>query len=573
MIQLSQREIDRLYTDPVMAAEVLMGAKLDTFQKCRLRYLWWVPEVTDNSGVGTGKSEVVFIYIALRCLLIPDHHAAIYFPTFQIGKDVFWPKWQRAEERSEIFRAQFERGTRKQDEDKANLKSPGTWMRTFKNGSKVFMSAPNFKGDSQNQASRDYNTVVIDDYIRCADQGDGIDAQLVDRARRPSWNKNHPIWCNHIKFLSHAESPTHKEFKRYRAFQKAIRKEGSPRHALITFNYEDWSPEMAKRYREDNVIASQKRKLSKDRFMRQYKGVWMLDGEEFYPELMLAMARKNELVPQLRRRNADEMHFLGQDTAQPTVSRKSDWSAWVDLRAIELPNSRGATAEVDGRFFHLSVPYAYQARRKAAPELAAFTHRLHRRFLFNGICLDPGGGGLFVLPELRKTRHLIGNVETECLGLTTMDDPLRTARIPIVSIFARNGDIGDTTDAWFMRGDEGQVEYFHNQLQECVQQRGIVFPREAAERDPRGLEAWPREARKALDFIDMMVDQLSKIRQLRRPDGGKLVNNRNYGKFEASESKKDLAMALRYAYAKFLAWLRDPMTLHAGGDGVAFASS
>lgn len=73
-----------------------------------------------------------------------------------------------------------------------NQRNPGAWIRSYKNGSKLFMPAPDFKGDSKNQASRDFNTVVIDDYLRAEDQGDGIDKQLVDRARAPSLNSTSP---------------------------------------------------------------------------------------------------------------------------------------------------------------------------------------------------------------------------------------------------------------------------------------------------------------------------------------------------------------------------------------------
>ena len=210
MIEIEQKWIERFYFDPVMAAHVIMGARLDTFQKARLRFLWFTPETIDSSGVGTGKTIVDFVYLNLRCILIPNHLAAIYFPNFQVGKDAFWNKYFPAfEEQSPIFRAQFSQAN-KREEEKANQRNPGAWIRSYKNGSKLFMPAPDFKGDSKNQASRDFNTVVIDDYLRAEDQGDGIDKQLVDRARAPSFNKNHPIWCNHIKFLGHAESPTHK---------------------------------------------------------------------------------------------------------------------------------------------------------------------------------------------------------------------------------------------------------------------------------------------------------------------------------------------------------------------------
>lgn len=559
MLQLSQRELEQLYFDPVMAAYVLLGAKLDPFQQARLRFMWWVPECIDSSGVGTGKTQVTFVYLALRCILIPDHWAAIYFPNFQIGKDTFWTKFGEFEESSPVFRSQFQSGTKKQDEDKANQRNPGAWIRTYKNGSKLFMPAPDFKGDSKNQASRDFNTVVIDDYLRAADQGDGIDKQLVDRARRWSYNKNHPIWCNHIKFLGHAESPSHKEYKRYLAYQRAFRKEGSDRHACYTFCYQDWSKEMAQKYREDNIISSQKRKLSRDQFRRQYLGIWTLDGENFYPEEAMKLCRKPKVVPRTRRIAETENFFLGQDTAQPTVARKSDYSAWACIRAIELADGRFANFDHNGRYFYLTAAYAYQARRKDAPELAAITHRQHQRFNYSGICLDPGGGGLFVLPELRKKRQRIGNVEMDVIGLTTPDDTLQTVRNPIVRVFKRGGPFDDLVDDFYMRGDEGFLEYWHMQMQELIHSRGLFWP-PLARNIPKSIyESWTQEQRIAQTCLDIAQAQLANIRQLKRPDGAKLTNRRGYALFEVQKGKKDLAYAFIYAYARFRLWLHESM--------------
>ena len=288
VIEIEQKWMEQFFFDPVMAAYVLMGAKLDVFQQARLRFYWFCPEVIDSSGVGTGKTEVQFVYLMLRCMLMPGHLAAIYFPNFQTGKDTFWVKFADYEERSPVFAAQFRKG-QKADEEKANQRNPGAWIRTFKNGSKLFMPAPDFKGDSKNQASRDFNTVVIDEYLRAADQGEGIDKQIVDRARRKSFNKLHPVWCNHVKFLGHAESPQHKEYQRLKAFKGAIR-DGSSRHALITFSYRDWSEELARMYREDNLIASQKRKMTRDAFRRQYLGIWTIDGTNYSTRIPLRCA-------------------------------------------------------------------------------------------------------------------------------------------------------------------------------------------------------------------------------------------------------------------------------------------
>jgi hypothetical protein len=50
-IGLKQSVIDAYVLDPVLAAHAIFGADLDVFQRCRLRYMWWVPELDDDSGI------------------------------------------------------------------------------------------------------------------------------------------------------------------------------------------------------------------------------------------------------------------------------------------------------------------------------------------------------------------------------------------------------------------------------------------------------------------------------------------------------------------------------------------
>src|ERR1039457_1078370 len=76
--------------DPVMAAFVIFGVRLDGFQAARLRYYWWVQNVIDSSGITSGKTIVDFLFLSLRCILIPNQEVAIYYPSFETGKTSFW---------------------------------------------------------------------------------------------------------------------------------------------------------------------------------------------------------------------------------------------------------------------------------------------------------------------------------------------------------------------------------------------------------------------------------------------------------------------------------------------------
>src|SRR5205085_2833486 len=99
------------------------------------------------------------------------------------------------------------------------------------NGSRIEMPAPGFLQDSTSQAGRRFNTLVVDDWYRASDKGEGIDKQLADRVSRPCYNQEHPVWGNHFHLKGHAEKPTHKAQKRVRGYRKKIR-EGSREHCL-----------------------------------------------------------------------------------------------------------------------------------------------------------------------------------------------------------------------------------------------------------------------------------------------------------------------------------------------------
>ena len=74
---------------------VIFGVKLDIFQAVATRITWWVPNVLDSSGFGTGKSFRIWLVWNLRGLLIPGQQIVAYYQTFQSVKDIYWANYQR----------------------------------------------------------------------------------------------------------------------------------------------------------------------------------------------------------------------------------------------------------------------------------------------------------------------------------------------------------------------------------------------------------------------------------------------------------------------------------------------
>jgi hypothetical protein len=564
MLQIRQSHLEAFLRDPVLATYVFFGAELDVFQQARLRLFWWVPEVVDSSGISTGKTVIDFFYLNLRCILISDHVAGIYFPNFQVGKDEFWDQYfPRYIDSAPYFREQLEFHHNKFGESKM----PGAWRMAYRNASKLLMPAPSFAVDSETQATRRFNTLVVDDWLRAEDMGDAIAKQLVDRVTRPSFNQNHPVWANHMKFLGHAETPSHKGYARVRNYKRAIT-DGSQRHALITFCYLDWTPEFAKKYRVDATINSQKRNLSPDQFERQHLGIWSRDGSAYYPETVLSRSCKAYLSPSFSRVYDNEVNFLGFDTAAGN-SVRADWSAAVNYRIVEINDALKAacqrngiepppvTRTVEDRKFNCAFTYAHMFKNLTAGETAAFIHLLYRIFVHSTIGLDPGGGGLWVYPELKNPLQTINGVPQKVVPLCTPDEAITADKIPIVRFFSRNASSGmaDLVIPQFLVSDDGFLQAVHSRFRESWEAGEHHWPMPLDDRSPNEVKQWPEQVLWAQRVLDAGLKQFPNIRRVTDAKGNVRTSARGFVMFEA-KGKKDVAMAALMAFAAGELWLK-----------------
>lgn len=274
---IKQSHLEQFLRDPVMAAYVIMRAELDTFQGALLKLMWWVPFTIDFSGVGASKTERVFIFSNLRAVLIPQQWVNVYYMSLDMAESTFWRKYPGYIDEAPLFRAQFRIMRRTFGE--AN--GQGYLRRLFKNGSHVEAPAPGFLKDAHSQASKRFNTVVVDEANKIEQMSGGVAAELLDRNTRASFNKMHPIWANHIKLCGHADvKESSPMWKRTVAYRKEVR-DGSPWHADFTGSYADYRGKYQK-YREDRVIAMQKRALTREEFLSRYGGIWTTAGKDFF---------------------------------------------------------------------------------------------------------------------------------------------------------------------------------------------------------------------------------------------------------------------------------------------------
>jgi hypothetical protein len=574
-MQLKQSTIEKLLLDPVLAAWAIMGIELDIFQQARLRFYWWTPVTVDSSGVSTAKTLEHFIYVNLRCILISDHVSGSYFPNFQTAKDEFWPYYGRFIETAPVFRDQF-----KMDHNKlGEHKYPGAWVMDYKNKSRHIMPAPSFMTDAQTQASRRFNTLVVDDWLRAEDMGEGISKQLVDRVTRACFNKNHPIWCNHQKFLGHAETPQHKGYMRYRGYRRAIL-DGSQRHSTITFSFRDWTPRFAAKYREDNVIADARRTLTTSQFERQYDGVWSRDGANYYPEAVLYQRCRQHLFPYFGRLYDNEINTLGFDVAQST-SIRADWTSAVVHRIVEIcealeieierknrriMDERGpstplrsarddmllvppVTCVADGRKYNRAFSFAHRLKNADVVAISGLIHLFHRIFGFAKIVLDPRGGGLAIYEQLKKTEQTIDGIATQVIPLCTRFEPIQADKQPIVCFFQRGGELDEVVMPQFLVAEEGFIEWWHKQFRQSWEAGEHEWPMPIADRSPAEVKRWRREQLWAQRLLDAALAEISSVRTVTAPDGiTPLMSKRGFRMFDA-KAKKDLAYSSLMGFA------------------------
>jgi len=315
---LTQGMIEDFLGDPILACRWIFRRELDVFQRVRLKLMWWVPEVMDSSGISTGKTFIDFCYACLRAMLLPNlsggQDVGVYFHNFQVGKDTFWPYFKRIN--SPIFRANLGDILDDDDARQGQRKGPSSWSAQFRSGGTISMPAPDIRNESSNQASRRYNTIIFEEWTKFDAAGDAINSELIGRAAgTASFNASHPLWCNHLKFMGHAETQSHPAFRRYESFLSRIRK-GDPKVAIITFNYKHWSGSrnhegrsFRDAHRTDAIlqsqIASDMAKGQVDQVLCKVGGYWVKSGRGWYTETavdrMVESGRRQGTLPLLAR--------------------------------------------------------------------------------------------------------------------------------------------------------------------------------------------------------------------------------------------------------------------------------
>jgi len=255
-LSITPTMIEDFLIDPVLGMYVIFGVKLDIFQAVAVRTMWWVPNVLDSSGFGTGKSFRIWLVSNLRAMLIGGQQIVAYYQDFQSTKDIYWANYPRfGSNQAPIFAAQLGRVDEEGlSEGKDNTRGSACYKQYFKNDSCIFGPAPNWLQGAKGQAGRTFHMAMIDEWTKVetmtpkdtkltGEDGNligGIDQQIIGRVRAVSFNQHHMLWGNHIIFTATAESTLHPAYQRVKQFQKEI-DSGNPNYAMITACFKDFS--------------------------------------------------------------------------------------------------------------------------------------------------------------------------------------------------------------------------------------------------------------------------------------------------------------------------------------------
>jgi len=614
-LRITPTMVDDFLIDPVLGIYVIFGVKLDVFQAAATRITWWVPNVLDSSGFGTGKSFRIWLVSNLRGLLIPGQQIVAYYQTFQSVKDIYWANYQRfGSNRAPIFAAQLGRLDEEGATDgKDNTRGAACYKQFFKNDSCIFGPAPNWLQGAKGEAGRTFNVAMIDEWTKVetmtpkdtkltGEGGNligGIDQQIIGRVRAVSFNQHHMLWGNHIIFTATAESTLHPAYQRVKQFQKEI-EAGNPNYAMITGCFKDFSnvrtesnirvvladghhgqhghrqltSRFGKPFKEVlpnwNTIKMLKGR-SRAHFQREGLGLWARDTKGFYAEDDLARCVAAGItagteVECTRNSKLAEVHYFDGIDAAPAQSKRADDGAKVVLRLRPRPGlGRLPTSVSSDWLFEYVWAYRVRGQRpKPGQEDAHFfaqrtgdwsglIHLKHQHFNFDGIMMDSQGGGQLIWPELNKQVQRINGVEQAVTPIATVDDSSVGNAHLILCLFLRE----HCAVLWpiLNPGVDSMYTAAHNAMRDMVSHAELLFPKAFNDRPASETDLWPVEQKWALKMLDEVRRQLCVVHVATKDNGEYDLTRNNAYRFSAV-GKKDLAYAALFALVRALIWLK-----------------
>ena len=603
-LRITPTMVDDFLIDPVMGIYVIFGVKLDVFQAYATRITWWVPNVMDCGGFGTGKSFRIFLVSNLRAILMPGQQIVAYYQDFGATKDIYFNNYKRfGSDRAPLFAAQ--KGNLDEEglqDGKDMTRGSGCYKQHFRNDSCIFGPAPNWLQGAKGQAGRTFNFAAIDEWTKIetmtpkttkltGNSGEligGIDQQIIGRVRGMNFNRNHMLWSNHIVFTATAESTQHPGYSRYRQFQKEI-ESGNPNYAILHSCFKDFSNVRT----EDNIRVEDGRlqsrlgksfkqqvpdwnaiKMLKGRsrahFLREGLGLWARDTQGFYSEDALSRCVTAGVMadtqPEIARSGGEDVHYFEGTDPAAAQKNKADDGGMAVLKLSPRPGLGRAPASVPSDWKWEFV-WAYRVRgqirergdsdatlfAQRAGDWSGIIHGKHLHFNFDGIMMDSQGGGQMIWPELNKNRQRIAGVEREVTPIAAPGEGSIGSAHYILMLFLR--EYLDELWPALAPGVDSLYTSAHLAFRDAIEHGEILFPKAFNERPASETAGWSPEKKWALIGLDEARRQMVNI-QVVTKESGEWDLTRNGSLRFSSIGKKDLAYACLYAYVRALIWLK-----------------
>lgn len=574
-LKISADEAHYLMTNPIPAIEKLMGLRLDYFQTADLKTAWRTPFVMDSGGVSASKSLRLWIISNLRCILIPDHVALIYYPFFGTGQNVFWGNYAKCASLSKLFASQIGQLDESGEKSgKGTLKKASSWNCYFRNGSQLRMPAGGFDRDSISQAGERCNFLGIDEFTKIESTGStGIDDQLLDRNTRHCFNQNHPIWCNHLYFLATAEDTMHPAYDRYLVFKKEVER-GNPNYALIARSFKDYSNKKfdqnkthREMWRHDQQMQHDRKHRTVSRYLQENCGIWGKTGKGWYTREILDNCRKigraREVVPMVAQKyhhnfGTDKMaftkFFAGIDPAKSETRKAADGSI-----VVGVAEPKGLKPTEDPNDWWFDLVYGYKVRNAEVDQWSGLIHRKESDFGLSMIVMDYGGGGDWVRGFLKRPKQMIRGQETNVNPIACIEDePIveMEARFILSMFKPKDEKIAKLYKDQTHQHESNLVDYGHQEWLTALSNGNVGLPQPRKLRDKeQGAHNDPEELQHANLMVDLAVSQLQRICVRTENDGRTYINGHHAREFTA-KGRKDFAYAAMYSYMAFLCWLK-----------------
>lgn len=543
-----------------MALKVIMNADLDTFQAARFRHWWFCPTVMDHSGVSTGKSEMAFLLVMLRLILLPlgaprkPRIVSVYYQAQGTAEEVFLPKLDEYVTKSKIFKDQI----KIQHGRKLWATHKNTIVIQMIEGGWCELPAGDFMKDSQNQASKRVNDTVIDEGAMIDQLGKGLNKQILQRNTRECFNPNHPVHANHTLFLGHAEGPQHVYHKRFAGIRAAVRKRGSQNHSAITSSYRDFTGEFMRRFGQDVAKKAAEQYLTEldaSEHGQIYDGLWLAGTKGYYSENLCDSIINFLCGVHLRRENQETIYFLGWDTAS-SQSLTADWTAGVVSAATrvyvvtpEMLESPGYMRIGETVWFVRVVYAIFLPRGADVDQKAGAIHRLHQAFGFAGITMDMRGGGLEVYQKIRNSRQFIDNRWVEGItGLCSLKEAHEWSQAqPIVSFYDRGEALfaADFGEKW-VADNTGPIDYMNREMKRMMRLKQFAWTPRFTQQDALAEMNLSDDQLRVLKELETVLDQFQNINLDLDKDGNPKLSQKSF-QFFTHVGKKDGAMAACYS--------------------------